>query len=90
MARLDAESLMSATPSLLLVRAELWRYALEKVTISITVVSRVSTHGHFIITHYICSGGRLPGREIACINIVVFSLTPSNLVRGHLPRILRY
>jgi hypothetical protein len=31
MARLDAESLMSATSSLLLVRAELWRYALEKV-----------------------------------------------------------
>ena len=33
MARLDAESLMSATPSLLLVRAELWRYALEKVSL---------------------------------------------------------
>ena len=37
MARLDAESLMSATPSLLLVRAELWRYALEKVS-KLTVV----------------------------------------------------
>ena len=33
MARLDAESLISATSSLLLVRAELWRYALEKVSI---------------------------------------------------------
>ena len=31
MARLDADSLISATSSLLLVRAELWRYALEKV-----------------------------------------------------------
>lgn len=31
MVRLDADSLVSATPSLLLVRAELWRYALEKV-----------------------------------------------------------
>lgn len=33
MARLDADSLMSATSSLLLVRAELWRYALEKVSL---------------------------------------------------------
>ena len=39
MARLDAESLMSATSSLLLVRAELWRYALEKVGILLWIDS---------------------------------------------------
>ena len=49
------------------------------------VVSRVSVHGRLIITYYICPCGRLPGRKITCINIVVFSLTPSNSVYGHLP-----
>ena len=53
-----------------------------------TVVSQVSAHGCLTIT-YICPRGHLPGRKIACNNIVVFSLTPSNLVRRHLPGILR-